>query len=158
MWTDPTSNLMLLILCAPICLHMAYTDLRDMKILNRDVSVILGLFVICAPFLMPATEWIARLAWALPTLRGFMGAGDAKILTALTPFAAGRESVMLMAIMAIMILVMIPLHRVVRAFPALRPGLSHWRSWEHPGFPMGVVIGPSFLLFLLLINMNSRLP
>lgn len=161
MWGDTTVAIGLLILCSPICLHVALTDLRSMEIENYDVLAILGIFVFVVPFLIPLGEWAYRLAWVAPvltgvfalTLLGAMGAGDAKFIAAMTPYAAGPEAPGLVLVVAVMTLVLIPLHRIFRAVPALRPGVSHWASWEHHGFPMGLVLGPSLLVFLALLAM-----
>ena len=149
----------MLILCSPICLHVALTDLRSMEIENYDVLFLFGIFVCIVPFFIPIDEWLLRIVWVVPVLIvgfllsiiGAMGAGDAKFIAAMTPFAAGPEALGLVFVVGVMTLILIPLHRLLKAVPSLRPGVSHWRSWEHQGFPLGLVLGPSLLVFLALL-------
>ena len=54
--------MVLLVLAAPVCAWVAYTDLRFMRIRNAAVYTLFGLFVVAGPFLMSLSDYGWQLA------------------------------------------------------------------------------------------------
>ncbi len=81
----PEAARLLLAAALPLCLRVALSDLRAMKIRNRAVLCLLGTFVVLAPLVLPLPVVGARLAQGAVLLvpgfglaaAGAMGAGAA---------------------------------------------------------------------------------
>lgn len=88
-----TAALWVLPFVAPLCLYVALTDLRAMRIANGTVAAIALIFVLLGPLLLPFETYLWQLAH-LPIVlvagivlnaAGIMGAGDAKFAAAASP-------------------------------------------------------------------------
>jgi len=144
-------------LVVPLCLWTAWSDLSAMRIPNRTVLILAGVFVIAAPFLMPLDAYLWRLATAFLVLvagillnaGGALGAGDAKFMAAAATFIAPGDLRLLVAIFAANLLGAWCTHRLAMHSPLRRlaPG---WESW-HRGtdFPMGLALGSTLTIYLL---------
>lgn len=148
----------------PICLYVAYTDLARMKITNKAVMALVGVFVVLGPFVMPSMEiylWqlahlgIVLIVGILLNALGTMGAGDAKFLAASAPYVAVGDLSLLMVVFTVMLLASFVTHRFARA-TGLRSLAPDWESW-HQGkrFPMGLALGPTLALYLCLAALNG---
>lgn len=142
----------------PICLYVAYTDLRDMKIRNTAVLALAGLFLILGLITLPLPEYGWRLAQMLIVLiigivlnaAGALGAGDAKFIAAAAPFVPPADGVIVGMVFCATLLAAFLTHRIAKHSP-LRRAAPHWESWERKGdFPMGLALGPAFAIYLAL--------
>ncbi|WP_300031980.1 prepilin peptidase [uncultured Roseobacter sp.] len=148
----------------PLCLYVAWTDLARMKITNKAVLVLTGVFVVMGPFLLADMQlylWqLAQLAIMLVlgivlNAGGAMGAGDAKFIAASAPYVALGDLRLVLALFAAMLLAAWCTHRLARATP-LRRLAPHWESWETgKRFPMGLALGPTLALYLILAALNG---
>ncbi|WP_050929846.1 prepilin peptidase [Aestuariivita boseongensis] len=142
----------------PICLYVAYTDLRDMKIKNEAVLALAGLFLILGLITLPLPEYGMRLLQMLIVLvvgiilnaAGAVGAGDAKFVAAAAPFVPREDGILVLMIFCATLLAAFVTHRIAKYSP-LRRATPHWQSWDRGwDFPMGLALGPAFLAYLAL--------
>ena len=143
---------------APICLYVAFTDLREMRITNQAVIVLAAIFLVVGLVALPlpvygwrVVQMVAVLAagFAL-SVGGAVGAGDAKFAAAAAPFVAGGDLRWLMAIFAANLLAAVTTHRIAKYTPLRRiaPG---WKSWNMGWkFPMGMSLGGTLFIYLAL--------
>lgn len=159
----------------PICLYVAYTDLREMKIRNHAVTTLAAVFVFVgliayAPF---TSEWISGrigpIPLALPTYvwqllhlplvlligvllnaAGALGAGDAKFAAAAAPFVWTGDLRLATGLLTAGLLGAFVTHRIAKHSP-LRRIAPNWKSWDTgKKFPMGLALGGSLAAYLVL--------
>jgi prepilin peptidase CpaA len=151
-----TAAFWLLVFATPICLWVAWSDLKSMRIPNKAVLALIAVFAVVGLFTLPLSSWAwgwAHLAVVLVigfvlTLTGAVGAGDAKFAAAMAPFIALadlRDFVMILAATTVASLIA---HRLVRRSSVLRGLAPDWTSWTHKAFPMGLALGPSLIFYL----------
>ncbi|MGC3936326.1 prepilin peptidase [Roseobacter sp. EG26] len=148
----------------PLCLYVAYTDLSRMKITNKAVLALAGVFAVIGLIAMPSLDvylWrLAQLAIMLVlgiilNALGTMGAGDAKFIAAAAPFVALGDLRLVMALLAASLLAAYVTHRIARHTP-LRNLAPDWQSWEQgKKFPMGLALGMTLALYLILGALNG---
>ncbi|QYX57546.1 hypothetical protein K1T73_03865 [Roseovarius sp. SCSIO 43702] len=142
----------------PICLWVAYTDLRWMKILNVAVLALGAVFLVVGPFVLPFDVFLWRLVHIAVMLAlgivmnaaGLVGAGDAKFVAAAAPFVPLGDVRLVLVILAISLLAGFAAHRLAKhtALRALAPG---WESWDRgKKFPMGLCLGGALGFYLVL--------
>lgn len=144
----------------PVAVWVAYTDLKTMKIPNMSFVMLVGIFLVVGPFVLPSLgEWGWRWLHLVVVLIitfilnqvGQMGAGDAKYMSAMAPFIALQDAGSFMIILAVMALVATTLKLIIGAIPALKPHLANWKSFDHwRVFPYGLALSMSFVLYLVL--------
>lgn len=153
-----TAALWFLPFLVPLCLYVAFTDLREMRITNPTVGAIAVIFLLLGPLLLPFEVYIWQLAHLGVVLvagivlnaAGAMGAGDAKFAAAAAPYIALGDVRLLIALFAAVLLAAYAAHRIAK-FTPLRRMAPHWDSWEQGRkFPMGLALGPTLALYLML--------
>lgn len=164
----------------PICLYVAYTDLRSMLIKNHAVVALLGVFMVVGLFVLPpwATEWsgwqttyftltlppylwqllhvfVALFLGILLNAAGVMGAGDAKFIAAASAFIWPGDYVDALYILSITSFAAYLTHRLARhtALRSIAPGWESWNRKTH--FPMGFPLGASLVIYLVLGIVNG---
>ena len=81
---------------------------------------------------------------------GALGAGDAKFIAAATPFIALGDLRLLMLLFMATLLAAVVAHKGAKYSP-LRRLAPHWSSWEQgKKFPMGLALGPTLAIYLIL--------
>ncbi len=150
-----------LIGAAPVVLWVSFTDLSRMRIPNRAVLALLGLFALGGLALAARGEWgWGDWAWRWANLAvvlaagmalnavGLVGAGDAKLAAAAAPFVAVADLGTVLILYAGMVLLAWVLHRIAKhSFgPRVWPDWTSWTSGKR--FPMGVAIGATLLAYL----------
>lgn len=142
----------------PICLYVAFTDLRDMKITNQAVLVLGGLFVVLGLITLPLPDYGLRLVQMIAVLligmilnaAGAVGAGDAKFAAAAAPYIAPGDLGLIIIIFTATLLAAFVTHRIAKFTPLQRIA-PHWQSWGRGwDFPMGLALGPSLAIYLIL--------
>lgn len=155
---DAVTALIFLPFVVPIGIWVAWSDMKFMKIPNKAVIALFGVFVVVGLVALPLEAYLWSWASAVGVLvLGFvlnmaraMGAGDAKFLAAMAPFADPGDLSFLVMLMAAMLLAAFATHRVFRAIPGVRAQLPDWESWTHQKFPMGLALGTTLILYLTL--------
>ncbi|MFK7881470.1 prepilin peptidase [Roseobacter sp.] len=148
----------------PLCVYVAYTDLSRMKITNKAVLALAGVFVVLGPIALPSFDlylWrLAQLAIMLVfgivlNAIGTMGAGDAKFIAASAPYVALGDLRLVIALLAASLLAAFVTHRLARHTP-LRKLAPNWESWDQgKKFPMGLALGITLGFYLLLGALNG---
>ncbi|KIC43742.1 membrane protein [Ruegeria sp. ANG-S4] len=159
----------------PICLYVAFTDMREMRIKNHAVKALLLVFVVVGLFVLPpwSGPWapgsFGPVSFALPTYAwhllhvpvvllvgiilnaaGAMGAGDAKFCAAASPFIWTGDFLAVMMILMASTLGSVAAHRLAK-HTALRQIAPHWKSWDRgKKFPMGLTLAGCLSMYLIL--------
>jgi len=140
----------------PVCLYVAWSDLRTMKIPNRAVLTLLAIFVVVGLIALPLAEYPWRLANGLMVLAiGFVlnmarafGAGDAKFCAAAAPFIAPGDVVLMIIIFTSTLLGTWVTHRLAKYTPLHRLAPT-WKSWSTgQDYPMGFALGGALAIYL----------
>lgn len=141
---------------APICLYVAFTDMREMRITNQAVIALVIVFLAIGLIALPFSEYLWRLAQLVIVLlitmllnaAGAMGAGDSKFIAAAAPFVPAADVRVLMPLFAAVLLAAFATHKLAKLTP-MRNIAPHWASWEQgKKFPMGLALGFCFALYL----------
>jgi len=142
----------------PICIWVAYTDLKSMKILNIAVLALLVVYAVVGLIALPLDAYLWRylhlvvvlvIGFVLNMTGGF-GAGDAKFAAVMAPFIAFGDAGKFMMLLALCLIACFILHRAARLVPAIRNMTPDWASWESRKFPMGTALGLSLVIYLAL--------
>ncbi|MFG6498205.1 prepilin peptidase [Sulfitobacter sp. 1A13191] len=153
-----TAALWFLPFVLPICFYVAFTDMKQMRITNQAVLVLTAIFVLLGLFLLPFDTYLWRLLSLVVVLvvgiflnaAGVMGAGDAKFAAAAAPYIAWGDLRLLMMLFMATLLAAAATHRGVKYTP-LRRLAPDWQSWqETKKFPMGLALGTTLGLYLIL--------
>ncbi|MDF3382419.1 MULTISPECIES: prepilin peptidase [Sulfitobacter] len=153
-----TAALWFLPFVLPICFYVAFTDMKQMRITNQAVLVLTAIFVLLGLFLLPFDTYLWRLLSLVVVLvvgivlnaAGVMGAGDAKFAAAAAPYIAWGDMRLLMMLFMATLLAAAATHRGVKYTP-LRRLAPDWQSWqETKKFPMGLALGTTLGLYLIL--------
>lgn len=142
----------------PICLWVAWSDLRVMKIPNKAVLALVGVFLVVGLVALPMAEYPWRLLHLAVVLvigivmnaAGMIGAGDAKFTAAAAPFVALGDLQLLMVILAASLIAGFTAHRLAK-YSGLRQLAPDWESWSRgKKFPMGLCLGATLAIYLAL--------
>ena len=141
----------------PICIWVAWSDLKFMKIPNKAVMAMLAVFLVVGLIVIPLSEYPWRLLQGLVVLVvGFVlnmvrmiGAGDAKFAAAMALFIPVGDAQLLMLLFASVLIAGFASHRLFRAVPALRSRCPDWKSWTSKQFPMGLALGGTMIFYLI---------
>ncbi|MEY8097045.1 prepilin peptidase [Falsihalocynthiibacter sp. S25ZX9] len=142
----------------PICVWVMFSDLKYMKIRNTAVLALVAIYAVIGFFALPLDVYFSGWMQGLVMLVvgfvaasiGLVGAGDAKVFAAISPFVARADIPKFTILLATCLLVGFVAHRLVRASPLAKKLAPEWESWHRKKeFPAGISLG--FLLALYLI-------
>ncbi len=145
----------------PVCLWVAWSDLKFMKIPNKAVLTLAAIYLLTGPIALPLDLYLW--GWALGAgvlVVGFVvsslnlvGAGDSKFAAAMAPFFAGGDARVVLGLFAGCLLAAFATHRLFRAIPAFRSATATWESWTNKDFPMGLALTGTlaFYFFIALL-------
>ena len=143
----------------PICIWVAWSDLREMRIPNVSVLALAGVFLAVGLIALPFEVYYIRLlqlaivllAGFLLTSLGLVGAGDSKFAAAMAPFIAPGDYLMFLTLFAAVLIGSWITHRGAKAVPAVRRATPGWVSWDRGKlFPMGVALAGALVVYLAL--------
>jgi prepilin peptidase CpaA len=142
----------------PICIFVAWNDMRAMKIPNLAVMALGLVFLVIGLIALPFTEYLWRLLQLVVVLaigfvlnmRGAVGAGDAKFAAAMAPYFAFGDLREVFILAAAVLLAAFATHRLFGRFQRIRNLVPHWESWQRHDFPMGLGLSGCLLFYLLL--------
>jgi prepilin peptidase CpaA len=151
----------LLLFATPICLFVAWSDLRAMRIPNLSVLALLVVYAVVGPFVLPLGDWawswlhfaVVLVVGFVLSLTGGFGAGDAKFAAAMAPFVALGDLRLFLVLLSAVVIAAFVAHRLLRAIPAVRRATPDWASWERKEFPFGLALGPALIFYLFLASM-----
>ena len=142
----------------PICVYVAFTDMREMRITNQAVLALAALFVVLGLVTLPLPEYGLRLAQGVIVLiigiilnaAGAVGAGDAKFIAAAAPYVPREDGLLVLMIYAAALLAGYVAHRIAK-HTRLRSLAPDWQSWSMgKKFPMGLALGGTLAIYLVL--------
>ncbi len=142
----------------PLCIWVAWSDLREMRISNRAVLALVVVFLAIGPFTLPLPMFgwqllhlvVVLLVGMVLNALGVLGAGDAKFAAAAAPFIPLGDLHFVIALFAANLLAAFVTHRLAARSP-LRRLAPHWQSWARSKeFPMGLSLGPTLAIYLAL--------
>ena len=155
--------LVFLPLVLPICLWAAWSDMARMKIPNRAVLALAGVFVVAGALALPfdaylrglglGAVWLAA-GFVVATL-GLVGAGDAKFAAAMAPFVAAGDGLPFLMLFALVLLASFAVQRGARAMPAARRLAPHWESWQRSEFPAGIALAAALVIYLAMASLGT---
>lgn len=143
----------------PICIYVAWSDLREMRIPNVSVLALVGVFVVVGLIALPFDVYYMRLlqlvivllAGFLITSLGLVGAGDAKFAAAMAPFIAPGDYLVFLTLFAAVLIGSWITHSSAKRVPAVRRATPDWISWDRGKlFPMGVALAGALVVYLAL--------
>lgn len=142
----------------PVGLWAAWSDMAYMKIPNRSVMILVGIYAVIGLFALPfdlyAWQWlhlvVVLVIGFVMNIGGLLGAGDAKFAAAMAPFVALGDVALLSYLFAAVLLAAFVCHRTARRIPAVRRVAPEWESWERKDFPMGLALGALLIVYLAL--------
>lgn len=154
-----TQSIAFLVFVAPLCLYVAWNDLRAMKIPTWSTDALAIVFVVVGIFVMPFSDYLWRYAHFGAVLVvaiglnaiGAMGAGDSKFLASAAPFVALDDAGFMFMLLSTGMFVGYFIHRAARAIAPIRNLVPDWASW-HQGkrFPLGFPMGAVLIIYLAL--------
>lgn len=159
--TFPTAAIVFLPFVLAIAIWVAWSDMKFMKIPNKAVLALAGVYVIVGLILValsviPLVTW----AWGLALLAivlvigilanmiSAIGAGDAKYAAAMAPYFVGGDIRFILALFAACLLGAFAVHRIMRAIPAFRRATPDWKSWTDRKFPMGLALSGTLVFYI----------
>jgi prepilin peptidase CpaA len=146
-------------LALPICIWVAYSDLRDMRIPNVAVLALTAVFLVMGLFALPLDAYAMRLvqlvvvliAGFIITSLGMAGAGDSKFAAAMAPFIAPGDYLFFLLLFSMVLIASWITHRSAGRVPAVRRATAGWTSWDQGKlFPMGIALAGSLVIYLAL--------
>ncbi len=151
------SPLWLLLPIIPIAVWVAFWDMKFMKIPNKAVMAMAGVWVALGWLTVSWTDWAWGFAiMAIVLAIGFvtsyfrmLGAGDAKFAAAISPFFVGADYRLVMGLVAACLLGAFFVHRTLRKIPAVRNATPDWTSWTHSQFPGGLALAGIIIFYHL---------
>lgn len=158
-----TEALWFLPLVLPICLWVAWSDLRAMRIPNTAVLALAGVFLAVGLVLVLGLGvWTFDVyVWRLCVLAivlvigfiitslGMVGAGDAKFAAAMAPFVAPGDGLMFVMLFSLVLIASWIAHRAAGRMPLVRRATTGWTSWDQGKlFPMGVALAGTLAIYL----------
>jgi prepilin peptidase CpaA len=156
----PVQAFQVLFVCVlPICAWVAWSDLKTMKIPNKSVMALLGVYIIVGLIVIPFEPWAWRwLNFVVVLAIGFVlnavanvGAGDAKFAAAAAPFIKAAHAPLVLPLFAAFLLGAFAAHRILRQIPAVRRMAPDWVSWTRKDFPMGLALVGTFVTYMALM-------
>lgn len=158
-----------------IGLWVALSDMKAMKIPNKAVLSLVGVWVLVGlgmvVSLSQGLPGLTLMDWALGTGLGIavlvvlfianmlnmMGAGDSKFGAAMAPFFLYADLKLWTGLLAASLLAAFVVHRILRAIPPVRRATPDWASWTHHKFPMGLALAGMLNFYLLIAPISSLL-
>ena len=144
-------------LVLPICIWVAWSDMKFMKIPNFAVYALTAVFVLVGLVALPLAEipWrllqfvVVLVIVFLLNLIGAIGAGDAKFAAAMAPFIAIGDTRFMLYLFAGVLVAAVVTHRIFKRIPAVRRLTPEWQSWSTKKFPMGLGLGATLGFYLI---------
>ncbi|HCP82632.1 MAG TPA: hypothetical protein DIT67_14070 [Octadecabacter sp.] len=152
-----TQSIAFLIFVAPLCIYVAWNDLRAMKIPTWSTDALALVFVVVGFWVMPFSDYLWRYAHfgvvlivaILANAIGAMGAGDSKFLASAAPFVALDDAGFVLMLLGAGMASGLAIHRIARSIPAVRNMVPDWESWaQKKRFPMGFPMGAVLIVYL----------
>ena len=141
----------------PLMLAVIVSDLKRMKIPNMVVLGVILLFLVTGIWGLPLDVFAWRIAHGMIALvlgfllfsvaGGSVGAGDLKLIAALTPFIPGSALSTVLFLFAVAGLSLLVVHQLVRL--ATRRRATGWKAFDQAVYlPAGVALGVTMIAYM----------
>lgn len=141
----------------PLMLVVIVSDLKRMKIPNAVVLAVIVLFLVTGIWGLPLDVFAWRIAHGVIALvlgfllfsvgGGHVGAGDLKLIAALTPFVPGAHLATVLFLFAVAAFALLIAHQVVRI--ATRRRETGWKAFDQAVYlPAGVALGVTMIAYM----------
>jgi prepilin peptidase CpaA len=142
---------------AVVGVWVAWSDVARMTIPNRAVLALVLIFFLVGGSALSWPQYWPRVASIFVVLgvgfalfaAGVIGAGDAKYASVMAPFIAASDAANFLFLTVAVLFVAFLTHRV-SARLSIQNYFPKWESWNSENFPLGLALGPSLPLWLLL--------
>lgn len=150
--------LVLLVPVLVIAVWVSWSDLKFMKIPNRAVIAMAGVWVVLGWPAVGLEPWLwgfalmagVLVAGFLGNLLHLFGAGDAKFAAAMAGVFTGGDIGFIILLYAACSIAALVLHKVAKSIPAIRRRTPDWASWDRSHlFPMGTALSMMLVVYLL---------
>jgi len=140
----------------PICFWVILSDLREMRIPNKTVLMLVAIYLVVGVLVLPFGVFALQLVHLVVVLllgvvlnaAGAFGAGDAKFAAAAAPFVMLPDAGFVLMLLAVNLLAALLTHRIVGR-TRLRDLAPGWISWTRKkDFPMGLSLGSTLSIYL----------
>ena len=163
--TATQAYLALLICTTPICAWVCWSDLKTMKIPNKAVYALVGIFLVIGlltfPFEAFAWRWVNLLVVLaigifLNAAANF-GAGDMKFAAAAALYFRPMDASWVLPLLAAFLLATLVAHQTLRAIPAVHAATPDWVSWQRTTpwwkgrLPVGLALAGTFMTYLVIM-------
>jgi len=146
----------------PIAFWVAWSDMARMKIPNKAVLALIGVYALVGPLVLPFETYlwhylnfaVVLVAGFVVTSAGLAGAGDSKFAAAMAPFVFLEHIPGFLYLFAAVAIAAFVTHRGFRRIPAVANALPHWESFHRADFPMGLALSWVLVLYLALPQFN----
>lgn len=148
----------------PISVWVAWSDMSRMKIPNKAVLALAGVFIVIGLLLVALGTWnFETWAWRwvhllvvlaigfLANMARTMGAGDAKFAAVMALFVSRGDALFFIYLLAAVVIIGFILHRLARASDWVRARTPDWESWTRKDFPMGLCLSSALVIYLLAV-------
>ena len=156
MFETANPDLWFFVTLLPVCLIVAFNDLKYMKIPNVTVLAMVAVYIVVGLLVLPldAFLWrfvglvVALVAGFLLSTAKLLGAGDVKFMAAGALFIAPADVGFVLIMLALMGPVAILVHRLSGRI-YLKKAFPDWESWQRTReFPMGLSLTATLLIYL----------
>ena len=142
----------------PICIFVAWSDMKRMKIPNIATDGLIICYAILGLIALPFVDYLWHWAhFVIMLLVGFilyalrvMGAGDSKFIAAAAPYFAVDDLFFILPLFASCLLAGLVTHRIAKYTP-IRRAVPDWESWEDKRFPKGFPLSMTLVFYLVLV-------
>lgn len=144
-------------------LWTGWNDMKEMKITNKTVLLLIGIFVVIGPFLLSWEAYLWRFAYAgivlaitfvMNALR-MIGGGDAKFVAAGALYVAAGDWVSA-AIILVCTMLATPILMLIARISPIRRLTPEWKCWTAGlHLPMGIALGSALMLYYALPLMGG---
>lgn len=160
----PLAAALLLPLVLPICLWVAWSDMKFMRIPNKAVLALVLVYAAVGPLALGLEAWawgwihlaVVLVVGFVLNLAGLVGAGDAKFAAAMAPFFLAGDLRLVLPLFAAVLLGAFAAHRSLARVPAYRGATADWESWRRQDFPMGLALAGTLAFYLVLALVPGR--
>lgn len=148
----------------PICIWVAWSDLSRLRIPNKTVLLLGGIFLVIGLIALPFEEYLWRIAGGAIVLGigfvlylfGGIGAGDIKFAAAMAPFFSHGDLAVVLYLFSGALLAAVATHQLAKRIPAIRNATPDWKSWESRKFPMGLALTGTLIFYLIAVLFWGR--
>lgn len=154
---SPAPALAAALAMTPLLAAVVWQDMARLRIPNGLVLGVVAVFGVCGLWGLPLDVFALALVAGIAVLAagvlihnaaaGHVGAGDLKLIAALTPFIAWRDLGGLLLLWAVVTVAGLMVHRLARA--VARGRVTGWAAIDQSRFfPLGVLLGVTMILYL----------